>query len=336
MMRKRVGVLIYRDVQALDIAGPMDAFAAASAATPGGRTAPAYEVFTVAPSSRMVVAESGLTLRPQHTFESCPPMDTLVIPGGSALREPRFARTLSPWILDRAGRTRRIAAICTGTFALAATGLLRNRRVTTHWRYARDLSDAYPELQVDATALFLKDGRFYTSAGITAGIDLTLALIEEDLGRAASVRVARELVVYLPRRRPGPILRAARIRGQIDRLVCGVVAVDCSEPASKPDAGRYVTPDEPQPQAGITSLQGSVWYDSGALRREPANDGSTAPPAPLGWQHQARGVVFGVSKRARFPQGIRAHVRHFSRSLSGALRSLGLRGHRQRQLALLA
>ena len=199
MVRKSIGVLIYRDVQTLDVAGPMDAFAAASVANASGRLLPAYEVFTVASSNRTVVAESGLTLKPRYTFESCPQMDTLVIPGGSALRDSRFAQTLAPWIAQKARRTRRVAAICTGTFGLAATGLLQNRRVTTHWRFARDLSESYPQLQVDANALFLQDGRFYTSAGVTAGIDLALALIEEDLGRAVSVRVARELVVYLRR-----------------------------------------------------------------------------------------------------------------------------------------
>ena len=198
-MRRKVGVLIYQDVQALDVAGPMDAFSAAFTANGSGARLPAYEVFTVAPSKKAVTAESGLALQPRYTFESCPRMDTLVIPGGSALRDPPFAAKIAPWIAYQAKRTRRVAAICTGTFALAATGLLRDRRVTTHWRFAKDLAERYPELQVDANALFLQDGRFYTSAGITAGIDLSLALIEADLGRAASVQVARELVVYLRR-----------------------------------------------------------------------------------------------------------------------------------------
>jgi transcriptional regulator GlxA family with amidase domain len=179
----------------------MDAFAAAAVIDAAGNYRPAYEVFTVAPSKRTLVSESGLTLKPHYTFESCPDMDTLVIPGGCSLRDPTFAGKLAPWIKQSAKRTRRIAAICTGTFGLASTGLLRDRRVTTHWRYAQALSERYPELKVDANALFLKDGPFYTSAGITAGIDLALALIEEDLGRTVSLRVARELVVYL--RRPG-------------------------------------------------------------------------------------------------------------------------------------
>lgn len=200
-MQKRIGVLIYRNVQALDVAGPMDAFADATVSTANGSRIPLYEVFTIAASRRALVSESSLTLKPNHTFESCPDMDTLVIPGGSAMRDPRVTERLAPWIAHHAKRARRVAAICTGTFGLAATGLLRNRRVTTHWRYADDLAARYPDLQVDANALFIKDGRFYTSAGITAGIDLALALIEEDAGRVVSLQVARDLVVYL--RRPG-------------------------------------------------------------------------------------------------------------------------------------
>ena len=198
-MRRRIGILIYRGVQALDVAGPMDAFASATVSGGAGERAPVYEVFTVAASGRVRVSESGLTLKPQWTFESCPGLDTLVIPGGFTLRDPGFASRLVPWIAYSAKRTRRVAAICTGTFGLAATGLLAGRRVTTHWRYAAELSARYPELRVDANALFLKDGPFYTSAGITAGIDLALALIEEDAGRAVSLQVARELVVYLRR-----------------------------------------------------------------------------------------------------------------------------------------
>jgi transcriptional regulator GlxA family with amidase domain len=153
----------------------------------------------VAASNKEVVSESGVAFKPHHTFDACPEMDTLVIPGGCGIRDPRVSRKLAPWMVRQAGRARRVAAVCTGTFGLAATGLLHNRRVTTHWRYAQDLATRYPELQVDANALYLKDGRFYTSAGITSGIDLALALIEEDYGPPVSLQVARELVVYLRR-----------------------------------------------------------------------------------------------------------------------------------------
>jgi transcriptional regulator GlxA family with amidase domain len=199
VVRKRIGVLIFRDVQALDVVGPTDAFAAAAIAEGNGTRRRLYEVFTVAASNKEVVSESGVAFKPHHTFDACPEMDTLVIPGGCGIRDPSVSRKLAPWIARQAGRTRRVAAVCTGTFGLAATGLLHNRRVTTHWRYAQDLATRYPELQVDANALYLKDGRFYTSAGITSGIDLALALIEEDCGPAVSLQVARELVVYLRR-----------------------------------------------------------------------------------------------------------------------------------------
>ena len=198
-MPKRIGVLVFRNVQALDVVGPTDAFAAAAIAEGKGSRVPLYEVFTVAASNKVVVSESGVAFKPDHSFDSCPEMDTLVIPGGCGIRDPGVSRKLAPWIARQAGRTRRVAAICTGTFGLAATGLLCNRRVTTHWRYARDLAARYPELRVDANALYLKDERFYTSAGITSGIDLALALIEEDFGRHVSLQVARELVVYLRR-----------------------------------------------------------------------------------------------------------------------------------------
>jgi transcriptional regulator GlxA family with amidase domain len=196
---KRIGVLLFRNVQALDVVGPTDAFAAAAVAAGSSRYPRPYEVFTVAASNKVVVSESGVALKPYHTFDSCPALDTLLIPGGCGIRDPHVSRQLAPWIAQQAARTRRVAAICTGTFGLAATGLLRNRRVTTHWRYAQDLAARFPELRIDANALYVKDGPFYTSAGITAGIDLALALIEEDAGRAISLQVARELVVYLRR-----------------------------------------------------------------------------------------------------------------------------------------
>jgi transcriptional regulator GlxA family with amidase domain len=138
-------------------------------------------------------------LTPQFTTVTAPKLDTLVIPGGCAMRETKTAAKVAAWISSRSSRTRRIAAVCTGVYGLAATGLLNGRCVTTHWRYAQDLAQRYPALLVDSGAIFLKDGPFYTSAGITAGIDLTLALIEEDYGLSVALAVARDLVVYLKR-----------------------------------------------------------------------------------------------------------------------------------------
>jgi transcriptional regulator GlxA family with amidase domain len=139
--------------------------------------------------------------KPHKTIKNAPSLDTLIIPGGKGLRVPETQKKAAEWITIRAARTRRIATVCTGTFGLAATGLLNGRRVTTHWRQAQELAQRFPELKVDPNALYLKDGKFYTCAGITAGIDLALALIEEDFGPRVALSVARELVVYL--KRPG-------------------------------------------------------------------------------------------------------------------------------------
>jgi transcriptional regulator GlxA family with amidase domain len=200
MNSKRIGFLVYPGMQALDLAGPMDAFAAA-VREGGGRNERCYETVTIGLDAKIVAAESGLLVKPQYTRLTAPRLDTLVIPGGAGMRDPRTAAKTAAWISSRARKLRRIAAVCTGVYGLAPTGLLDGRRVTTHWQHAQDLARRFPALKVDANPLFVKDGAFYTSAGITAGIDLSLALIEEDFGPSVALSVARELVVYL--KRPG-------------------------------------------------------------------------------------------------------------------------------------
>lgn len=190
---RRIGFLLFDGLTALDLVGPMDAFATASA------EAGAYDLVTVGLWRHRVTAESGLVFKPGVTLSDCPRLDTLIVPGGEGLRRPGQQTIITAWIQQRAPAIRRIASVCTGVFGLAPTGLLDGRNVTTHWRFADDLAGRFPALQVKADALYIKDGRFYTSAGITAGIDLSLTLIEEDLGRSAALRVARELVVYMKR-----------------------------------------------------------------------------------------------------------------------------------------
>jgi len=201
MNRKRVGFLVYQRMQALDLADPMDAFSAATMEDAEGCTQRCYDAVTIGVGAGVVAAESGLRIKPQFTLRTAPRLDTLVIPGGAGMRDAKTAAKVGAWIKGRAHQLRRIAAVCTGVYGLAATGLLDGRRVTTHWQYARDLAQRFPLLKVDADPLFVRDGAFYTSAGITAGIDLSLALIEEDYGPSVALCVARELVVYL--KRPG-------------------------------------------------------------------------------------------------------------------------------------
>ena len=198
---KRIGILLFDGITALDAAGPMEAFATATVSTEGHGKRRGYELVTIGLTKKDVVAESELILRPTTTLTECPRLDTLIIPGGRGLREPRTNKVIADWVKDRASTTRRIASVCTGIFGFAATGLLDDKVVTTHWRFVEDLSRNFPALKVNANALFLGDGHIYTSAGITAGIDLCLALIEEDYGRTAALAVARELVVFM--KRPG-------------------------------------------------------------------------------------------------------------------------------------
>lgn len=196
---KTIGLLAYDDMQPLDLAGPLDVFGAANARASG---APPYRLCILGLGANAVHAENGLVVVPTHTLDDAPPLDTLLIPGGVGARHGinRNARLLS-WLRDRAKHTRRIVTVCTGAYVLAATGLLDGRRVTTHWNYASDLAHRYPALRVEADRLFLRDGCFATSGGLTAGMDLALALLEEDLGAPAALAVARHLVMYM--KRPG-------------------------------------------------------------------------------------------------------------------------------------
>jgi transcriptional regulator GlxA family with amidase domain len=195
MKPRRVGLIGFDGVMALDLVGPIDAFTTATSPS----QEPCYEIAIVGLSKRPFVSESGILFKPHMTLARAPAFDTLIVPGGGGLRHPPTQRAIAQWLKAHVGKFRRVATVCTGVYGLAPTGLLDGRRVATHWRFARDFAGHYPRLKVDANALFLKDGPFYTCAGVTAGIDLALALIEEDYGPRMALSVARELVVYLKR-----------------------------------------------------------------------------------------------------------------------------------------
>ena len=201
MKRLRVGIVGYDGVQALDLIGPADAFSIPEIETDNGKRYRGYEVVVIAAGSKPFRSEAGIAFQSQATFRNAPPLDTLIIPGGKGSRDSRISESIARWISNHAGRVRRIASVCTGIYILARTGLLDGRRVTTHWRFAADVSRRFSKLDVDPNALFLKDGKFYTAGGITSSIDLALALIEEDYGPRVALSVARDLVVYL--KRPG-------------------------------------------------------------------------------------------------------------------------------------
>lgn len=195
---RRIGILGYDDVQALDVIGPSDAFTAVPPDPATGR--PPYDVVILGLTGQTFRTESGIVMR-AHAALPAPRLrlDTLIIPGGRAMRAAGPQAKAAAWIRARAPRIRRIASVCTGAYALAASGLVDGCHVATHWKFASDLADRFPKVHVDPEPLFIKGERFSTSAGITAGIDLALSLIEDDCGPAAALAVARELVVFLKR-----------------------------------------------------------------------------------------------------------------------------------------
>ncbi len=189
-----IALLAYDAVQTLDLTGPLDAFASANEQL--GR---AYATTVVSLDGAPVVSSSGLRILPDRALGDLGRVDTLILPGGEGLRRTGVGEAVATAIRGRARTTRRIVSICTGIYGLAPSGLLDGRRATTHWRFAADVATRFPGIRLEPDALFIKDGALYTSAGITAAIDLALALIEEDYGVAAALGVARDLVVYLKR-----------------------------------------------------------------------------------------------------------------------------------------
>ncbi|WP_396593807.1 GlxA family transcriptional regulator [Brevundimonas sp. R86498] len=194
--RTTVGILAFDDVQALDVFGPLETFA--SARVDGE---PVYDARIVALADRKFKTESGVTLVADSTTSEAFAYDTVLVPGGRGLRDPAILPLAAAWLLSQAATSRRVVSVCTGAYGLAEAGLLDGRRATVHWRFAADLARRYPAVDVSPDALFIKDGSLFTSAGITAGIDLSLALIEEDHGPGVALACAREMVVFL--KRPG-------------------------------------------------------------------------------------------------------------------------------------
>lgn len=215
---RKVLIVLFDDVQSLDVTGPLEVFAGANTYLAAHARSDAdaadetgYEIRTASVGGRPVRTSSGLRLSPDADLadESAP--HTVVVPGGHGSRTGQPA--IVDWLRANSRRSRRTVSVCTGAFLLAAAGLLDGRRATTHWAYAADLAAEYPEVDVDPEPIYLRDGRIVTSAGVTAGIDLALALVEDDHGRDAALTVARHLVMFL--RRPGNQTQfSAQLRAQ--------------------------------------------------------------------------------------------------------------------------
>ncbi|MFF9163758.1 GlxA family transcriptional regulator [Streptomyces longwoodensis] len=194
MPQRTVLVVLFDGVQSLDVTGPLEVFAGAERHTPG-----TYRIRTASLDGAPVRTSSGLTLVPDGPLAGARDPHTLLVPGGEGTRAPD--PELAAWLRAHGPRARRLVSVCTGAILLAGAGLLDGRRVTTHWSYCAKLARDHPSVTVEPDPVYVRDGHVATSAGVTAGIDLALALVEEDLDRDTALTVARHLVVFL--RRPG-------------------------------------------------------------------------------------------------------------------------------------
>ena len=199
----RVAFFAYPEVQALDLSGPLEMFARATRLLRDeGWTHPGYSLTVVGTRAGPIAASSGFRFLPDASFrELRGPIDTLLVVGGRGVNALLGEKAVLRWLRRAGGSVRRLGSVCTGAFLLAEAGLLDGRTVTTHWSWATELARRYPRLRVEDDRIWVRDGNIYTSAGVSAGMDLALAMIEEDLGADVALGVARAMVVYL--RRPG-------------------------------------------------------------------------------------------------------------------------------------
>lgn len=225
-VRRRIGILVFDGVKMLDFVGPAEVFVEAN------QSVDAYEVVLVSADGRDVQTSIGASVVVAGAAAEAGPFDTVVIPG-SELPPAKF---VTPELLEAVRRlaadSRRLASICSGTFALAELGMLDGRRATTHWKFTRDLAARYPKIRVDPDAIFVRDGTTYSSAGVAAGVDLALALVEEDHGADNARAVAQSLVVYM-QRAGGQSQFSASLHGAAPRspLVRAVADLICADPA---------------------------------------------------------------------------------------------------------
>jgi transcriptional regulator GlxA family with amidase domain len=195
----RIAILTIPGVQMLDVAGPMDVFSEANRLL---QDPDAYSMTIVALSPEPVTALNGTRFLPDATIESSlDGFDTLLIAGSPGIRKYENHPELVQWTVRESRRVRRVGSVCTGAFLLGHAGLLNGRRATTHWNSAARLAELFPAVKLEPNTIYVKDGPIYTTAGVTASMDLALALVEEDHGRSVSLRVAKELILFL--KRPG-------------------------------------------------------------------------------------------------------------------------------------
>jgi transcriptional regulator GlxA family with amidase domain len=191
-MTLNVGIFIFPNVEVLDFAGPYEVFTTATRMAEKMSVNASFSVFTVGQSGNAVRARAGLLIQPDHSFDNCPKIDLLIVPGGVVDDEMKNATVLE-WIRKIDQNSTITASVCTGAFLLARADIVKTHKVTTHWEDTNDLRAIFPSLDVIENVRWVDEGKYVTSAGITAGIDMCLHLVEKTFGRELAVATARQL-----------------------------------------------------------------------------------------------------------------------------------------------
>lgn len=223
MLTRKIGYLLFEGFTAMDLVGPLEAFNTVSEVSEHR-----YEAIMIGLKAGPVASESSVVMMADVGIDEVTELDTLVIPGGAGAREPSLIAAVSPWLGATSGAYRRIISVCTGSFLLAHCGLLNHIRATTHWAFADKFRWDFPDVELVPDALYIDNGKVATSAGIASGIDLSLKLIEDDLGAGVATQVARYLVVHY--RRSGdqaqfsqPLRYQGRTNSQFSSLIAWIL-----------------------------------------------------------------------------------------------------------------
>ncbi|MCK9365006.1 MAG: DJ-1/PfpI family protein [Syntrophales bacterium] len=197
--RKQTGIVVFKDVEVLDYCGPFEVFSVTRLNEQLRREEPSpFNVFLVAETKSTLVTSGGMKVCPDYSFDDCPPLDILVVPGGWGTRAEMNNERLLGWLAERAKQVETLASVCTGALLLGKAGLLDGKRATTHWRSLAWMQELFPETRVERHLHFVEDGNLFTSAGISAGIDMSLKVVARHFGDAIARATARQMEYPFP------------------------------------------------------------------------------------------------------------------------------------------
>lgn len=199
MERKRIGIIVFDDIEVLDFCGPFEVFSATRLNEERRREEPSpFEVILVAQFDRPVITTGGMKIFPNATFDNCPPLDILVVPGGWGTRSEMINDVVLSFVVDRAAQVETLTSVCTGSLILGSAGLLDGLRATTHWRSLGLMQELFPNITVDSASHVVEQGKVITSAGISAGIDMALTVVDRYYGKTIARATARHMEYPFP------------------------------------------------------------------------------------------------------------------------------------------